>query len=345
MIISIKDKEEKLKPIKDINQDTLLNALDILQVEQDKELLESYSQSVKPIQKEMDTFREIMETPAIKQVLKDINTISLKYQESFSIFFPQIEEINNIILQYSSLLSDTKTLQMTFDYTYFQSSTFLNWLNSVQSNIQHQYDNVVLSVVMNFLYKCKWFPYAAWTTNKSNCYNIFNIIFSPNMIDKEKALDQIIIPSYSNDKIQETKKAWNNSTLNNVTKQIFEQSLDAHIRGEYALCINSLVLNWEQMIEIKTNNTHEYDRKRTNSRFTKENFAKLTTANNYPEIFIDFFENIIYSDCNCVQEIKEDVPNRHGIAHGWYKNYPTEKASLNAILLTDFLINIQPINN
>ena len=39
--------------------------------------------------------------------------------------------------------------------------------------------------------------------------------------------------------------------------------------------------------------------------------------------------------------MKEDVPGRHGIAHCWYNKYPTKKAALNAILFTDFLLNLQ----
>ena len=40
--------------------------------------------------------------------------------------------------------------------------------------------------------------------------------------------------------------------------------------------------------------------------------------------------------------MKEGVPNRNGIAHSWYKKYPNKKASLNASVLTDFIINLNP---
>ena len=60
-------------------------------------------------------------------------------------------------------------------------------------------------------------------------------------------------------------------------------------------------------------------------------------------IFSDYFNNFIVSNCNAVDDVVEGVPNRHGVAHSWYKKYPNKKATLNAVLLTDFIINLKPI--
>ena len=64
---------------------------------------------------------------------------------------------------------------------------------------------------------------------------------------------------------------------------------------------------------------------------------------NMAAVFSDYFEKCIMSQCNAVEEVKDGVPNRHGVAHSWYRKYPNKKAALNAILLTDFIIQLNPI--
>ena len=58
-------------------------------------------------------------------------------------------------------------------------------------------------------------------------------------------------------------------------------------------------------------------------------------------IFSDFYENFIVCDCNSPDEVIDGVPNRNGVSHSKYKKYPNKKASLNAILLTDFIIGLK----
>jgi len=54
---------------------------------------------------------------------------------------------------------------------------------------------------------------------------------------------------------------------------------------------------------------------------------------------------MVISTCYSAEEMNDGVPNRHGVAHGRYVKYPTQKAALNAILLTHFVINLKPKNN
>ena len=44
-----------------------------------------------------------------------------------------------------------------------------------------------------------------------------------------------------------------------------------------------------------------------------------------------------------MDDIKDDVPGRHPVAHSWYNSYPSKKMALNAILFTDCLINISEL--
>lgn len=50
---------------------------------------------------------------------------------------------------------------------------------------------------------------------------------------------------------------------------------------------------------------------------------------------------MILGHVNSPEEAIDGVPSRNGCLHGQYKKYPNKKASLNAILLTDFIINFQ----
>jgi hypothetical protein len=48
-------------------------------------------------------------------------------------------------------------------------------------------------------------------------------------------------------------------------------------------------------------------------------------------------------NCNSSAETILDVPGRNSAAHSFYESYPTRKAALNAILFTDFLLNLEPL--
>ena len=47
--------------------------------------------------------------------------------------------------------------------------------------------------------------------------------------------------------------------------------------------------------------------------------------------------------CDTPEDVIDGVPNRNGVSHSKYKRYPNKKASLNAILLTDFIIGLSPL--
>ena len=45
-----------------------------------------------------------------------------------------------------------------------------------------------------------------------------------------------------------------------------------------------------------------------------------------------------------VDDVIDGVPNRHGVSHSWYRSYPSKKASLNAIMLTDYILRLEPLD-
>ena len=75
-------------------------------------------------------------------------------------------------------------------------------------------------------------------------------------------------------------------------------------------------------------------------------------GNEYPHgpmetIWKLLFENAAHDSIgSCIsdtanEDVIEGVPSRNGWLHGNYRKYPNKTASLNAILLTDFIINFQ----
>ena len=150
-----------------------------------------------------------------------------------------------------------------------------------------------------------------------------------------------LIPEFTFAKLQDFLLNWN--LLFQFT--ILKQALEAHLRGEYALCVSSLATMWEGLIYIKANNATMQDRHRQKMGITKKALEDLTVANDYGQIFSDYFNNFIVSQCNTIDDVVDGVPNRHSVSHSWYRKYPSKKASLNAILLTDFILGLEPLEN
>ena len=120
--------------------------------------------------------------------------------------------------------------------------------------------------------------------------------------------------------------------------RILVQAVQAYHRREYALTVSALSTLWEGIIQEKVNdNSYRVSRK------TRENLTKLIEENEFDKIFASFCEEFIFYDCRKVEEVKPDVPGRHGIAHCWYNTYPNKKMALNAILFTDFLLRLKPL--
>ena len=96
---------------------------------------------------------------------------------------------------------------------------------------------------------------------------------------------------------------------------------------------------WEGIIQEKVN-----DESYRVSRKTRENLSILIEENEFGKIFSSFCDEFIFYDCRKPEEVKLDVPGRHGIAHCWYNTYPNRKMALNVILFTDFLLGLKPLD-
>lgn len=239
-------------------------------------------------------------------------------------------------------------------------SPVMDWIQSIDSSpIRSVLESLALEpdifgryekfnqAYLRAMYECKWFPYSGWAADISMTAEISDIMATSRGASKrrEKRIDKVILDYYNPKEIRFIKRIWRESDLEPHIKRILGQALEAHLRGEYALCISSLATMWEGLIYIKANNATMQDRHRQRMEITKKELEDLTAANDYDKIFSDYFNTFIVSQCNKVDDIVDGVPNRHGVSHSWYHSYPSKKASLNAILLTDFIIGLEPLES
>lgn len=199
----------------------------------------------------------------------------------------------------------------------------------------HRYNELYLQE----MYYAKWFPYAGWIADMNLAIEINDIISTTRRSkNRVKKMDAAVLNYYTKNEMEAMRRKWREQGLPAHQVKILRHAIFSYYRREYALTVTALMTMWEGIIYEKANDT---SRKLTAK--TKENFKKLIKQNDFDSVFQSYFDDFIMYDCNAPDEVKDDVPGRHGIAHGWYTKYPSRKAALNAILFTDFLIGLTPI--
>lgn len=204
----------------------------------------------------------------------------------------------------------------------------------------HSFFDKFNHIVICEAYDARWFPHAVWNADQKLVYKVLDVV---NATRKSKnriiRIDKLIFDYYSKAKIEDIRKSWRNMNVPSFKVRMMNQAVQAYHRREFAITVVVLSTLWEGIIYEKLK-----DNRRKNGKRTKENFEILIEDNQYDEIFNSFFSEYIMYDCKSVEEIKDDVPGRNSIAHGWYDKYPTKKAALNAILFTDFLLRLEPVD-
>lgn len=192
------------------------------------------------------------------------------------------------------------------------------------------------------MYECKWFPYIAWSSDISLFRDVSKILETSRgkSMRREKRIDRAIISYYTTDKIKSIQQSWRESDLEPYIRKIICQAIEAHLRGEFALTVACLATMWEGLIHKRAKIT---ERRKMNK--TKEDFKDLIDTNDFETIFFEYVNDYIISQCNTNDDVIDGVPNRNGVSHSKYNKYPSKKASLNAILITDFIIKLKPKTN
>lgn len=216
-------------------------------------------------------------------------------------------------------------------------------LTSILENIQNigfDYDyEEVNEVFLKAMFDARWFPYAGWIADFRIVDAMLEILDTSRASkNRVKRIDKLIFSYYDKEEINNIKRGWRQMSLPSYMTRILVQSVQAYHRREYALTVSALSTLWEGIIQEKMNDTSYRI-----SRKTRENLSKLIEENEFDKIFSSFCEEFIFYNCTKPEDVKPDVPGRHGIAHCWYNTYPNRKMALNAILFTDFLLGLKPL--
>lgn len=190
---------------------------------------------------------------------------------------------------------------------------------------------------MEELYHNNWFPSPVYRCSIEMFYEIGVILDSTHSGSKNrtKKLDKLIFDYYNEDEIKTIKRKWReNDELNVCYKRIIGEAIRAYEKRNYATTVTLLTLLWQNIICQKA----EIDSRQDNR--IKQALNKLIEENGESKIYYDFFENCIYYQCYGYESVKNDVPGRHMVAHSWIKEYPSRKTALNAILFTDFIVEL-----
>lgn len=194
-------------------------------------------------------------------------------------------------------------------------------------------------IVIAETYDARWFPHALCVDDNDMVAQFWRILDSTRKSkNRVKKIDTLVFETYTKPRIEDMKKDWRKKNIPEHKMRMMHQAVQAYHRKEYAITIVMLSTLWEGIIYDKANDTRGKTGKRT-----KEDFEKLMSQTEYDQLFFSFFDEYIMYDCRSVEDVKDDVPGRNSSAHSWYSKYPSRKAGLNAILFTDFLLDLEPM--
>ncbi|MCU6762028.1 Uncharacterised protein [uncultured Roseburia sp.] len=242
---------------------------------------------------------------------------------------------STVIQEIHSITSSLGTWLQTVDF-----SPLTSILENIRT-IGFEFDyKEINEIFLKAMFDAKWFPYAGWIADFRIVDEMLEILDTSRASkNRIKRIDRLIFSYYNKDEINNLKRGWRQMNLPSYMTRILVQSVQAYHRREYALTVSALSTLWEGIIQGKAK-----DESYRVSKKTRENLTKLIEENEFDRIFSSFCEEFIFYDCKKAEEVKPDVPGRHGIAHCWYNTYPNRKVALNAILFTDFLLGLKPLD-
>lgn len=343
------------------------------------EIRDEILENVSPILEQQDKIQRIVEAVSIPKIdipslmsnpLKEVinNSTAKILQDNLN-----LDIINNLINQTSyqfenhalktiEVLNNSSLINLAEGFTtlvtnplmkelQFIASNISNWLQKIDfspltsilenlHNIRFDYDlKEVNEVFLKAMFDARWFPYAGWIADLKIMDTMLKILDTSRASkNRIKRIDKLIFSYYNKEEINSLKCKWRQINLPSYMIRILVQCVQAYHRREYALTVSTLSTLWEGIIQEKV-----HDDGYRISRKTRKNLKKLIEKNEFDKIFSSFCEEFIFYNCNNVNEVKQDVPGRHGIAHCWYNIYPSRKMALNAILFTDFLLDLKPL--
>lgn len=203
-------------------------------------------------------------------------------------------------------------------------------------------------VILRELYDAKWLPYIGYDVPEPYLSIINDILLhTKKSKNRVKKIDAFVFGYYGEEYLKYLRSIWMDiDCLPIGARRVLTDALRAYRRREYSVPALMLPMFWEEILKAKSPKLQEIieDRKgRGKNERKREAFLELITGNDYSTIIVDFHQEYIAYQCYSIEEIKEDVPGRNPAAHGWVNKYPSRKAALNAILFTDFLLEMDSI--
>lgn len=203
-----------------------------------------------------------------------------------------------------------------------------------------EYEKVLHECILD----AKWFPYVFQYIKNDYGVEFATILDNTgyNTKRRTKEIDNLIYRIFNKTLIEKIRKSWRDHGIPQYKLRILNQAVYAYHRKEYALTAITLSTMWQGMIADKTTlgvKGYQKDSK------TKAQFRQISDINDFPEPYDAFFKEYIMYECHSENDVKEDVPGRHSFAHSWFNKYPSRKAALNAILLTDCIIKAEAVTD
>ena len=250
-----------------------------------------------------------------------------------------MKSIHNFVTSYKSDIAQKIQIPIQQMLQNITVNPFQEILDSLKGFDFSKYKKRLNEIVVSESYDAKWFPHAVWDSKIGLFMDFMDVLSSTRKSkNRIKKIDTLIFEYYDKNRIEEMKKSWRKKNIPEYKMRMMHQAVQAYHRREYAITVVVLSTLWEGIIYDKA-----HDTRGKNGRRTKEDFEKLMTQTEYNVLFQSFFNEYIMYDCRSVEDVKEDVPGRNSSAHSWYSKYPSRKAGLNAILFTDFLLKLEPI--
>ena len=195
---------------------------------------------------------------------------------------------------------------------------------------------------LTYMYQANWCPSVILCTDWSLICEIADIVAHTRPgKNRIKKIDSVIFAYYDDSIVEKMKKNWRKLDMPEYEMRIFHQCIQAYHRKEYVIPVVVLSTQWENIICRKASKACDGDGGKA-----KRYFRQLVDGNDYPEILSSFYNECIMFHCRSSESVvgKEGLPGRNSAAHGLFEKYPSRKAALNAILFTDFLLNLVPVS-
>lgn len=285
-------------------------------------------------------------SPAVQQIVQNFANIPQLYID-FD-YRPMVIGLKSLI-ENDAFRKSVLAAQKMYDSIVAVYSPVIEWIQSLDFSplfeslqafsIPEIKPDKIEKIYLFEMYDAHWFPGSILCADIKLTFNVIDIVGSTRKNkNRVKRIDRAIFGYYTRTTIEKMKMEWRRLDLPEHLMRILHQAVQAYHRKEYAITVIVLSTQWEGIIYRKA-----HDNGRKSSKKTKKYFSTLTSQNNYLEIFKSYYDDFIMYDCNSLEETIADVPGRHSAAHSFYETYPTRKAALNAILFTDFLLKLKPL--